>query len=53
MDAVEAGETIVITRNGHALAELRPLNRRALRPTVEVLRAFRATQRTFEPWGPP
>jgi prevent-host-death family protein len=42
MDAVEAGETIVVTRNGHAIAELRPLKRRALPPTVEVLRAFRA-----------
>jgi antitoxin (DNA-binding transcriptional repressor) of toxin-antitoxin stability system len=41
MDAVEAGETIVVTRNGHAIAELRPLKRRALPPTVEVLRAFR------------
>lgn len=41
MDAVEAGETIVVTRNGHAIAELRPLKRRALPPTIEVLRAFR------------
>jgi prevent-host-death family protein len=28
MDAVEAGETITITRNGHPIAELRPLTRR-------------------------
>jgi antitoxin (DNA-binding transcriptional repressor) of toxin-antitoxin stability system len=45
MDAVEGGETLVITRNGHAIAELRPLKRRALPPTVEVVRAFRELPR--------
>lgn len=28
MDAVESGETITITRNGHPVAELRPITRR-------------------------
>jgi prevent-host-death family protein len=45
MDAVEGGETVVVTRNGHAVAELRPLKGRVLPPTVEVLRAFRGLPR--------
>lgn len=36
MDAVEAGETYRITRNGTEVAELRPLNRRR-RPGPEEL----------------
>ena len=36
MDAVEAGETFHITRNGTEVAELRPLNRRR-RPGAEEL----------------
>ena len=36
MDAVEAGETYHITRNGVKIAELRPLPRRR-RPTAETL----------------
>ncbi|WP_433006514.1 type II toxin-antitoxin system Phd/YefM family antitoxin [Kribbella sp. CA-294648] len=36
MDAVEAGETYHITRNGSEVAELRPLGRRK-RPTAEEL----------------
>jgi prevent-host-death family protein len=36
MDAVEAGETYHITRNGTEVAELRPLGRRK-RPTAEEL----------------
>jgi prevent-host-death family protein len=36
MDAVEAGETYHITRNGTEVAELRPLARRR-RPTAEEL----------------
>lgn len=45
MDAVEGGETVIVTRNGQAVAELRPLKRRTLVPTVEVLRAFRELPR--------
>jgi prevent-host-death family protein len=39
MDAVVAGETFVVTRNGVPVAELRPLEnaRRALVPKVELL----------------
>ena len=40
MDAVENGETIVVTRNGTPIAELRPLRRRTFLPTVELKRAF-------------
>ncbi|MEU4195925.1 type II toxin-antitoxin system prevent-host-death family antitoxin [Kribbella sp. NPDC026611] len=36
MDAVEAGETYHITRNGQEVAELRPLTKRR-RPTAEEL----------------
>ncbi|MCY7340873.1 MAG: type II toxin-antitoxin system Phd/YefM family antitoxin [Pseudonocardia sp.] len=36
MDAVEAGETYHVTRNGVEIAELRPLSRRR-RPTAEEL----------------
>ncbi|MFK4089148.1 type II toxin-antitoxin system Phd/YefM family antitoxin [Kribbella sp. NPDC020789] len=38
MDAVEAGETYHITRNGTEVAELRPLTRRR-QPTTEELLA--------------
>jgi prevent-host-death family protein len=37
MDAVEAGETYHITRNGVEIAELRPFPRRRRRPTAEGL----------------
>ena len=40
MDAVEAGETIVVTRNGTAVAELRPVRRQRLVMTAELLNAF-------------
>lgn len=40
MDAVEHGETIVVTRNGTPVAELRPVRRRAFLPTAELKRAF-------------
>jgi prevent-host-death family protein len=36
MDAVEAGETYRVTRNGVPVAELRPLSRRR-RPSVEEM----------------
>jgi prevent-host-death family protein len=41
MDAVEAGETIVVTRNGNPVAELRPARRRRLVATAEVAQAMR------------
>jgi prevent-host-death family protein len=41
MDAVERGETVVVTRNGAPIAELRPLRRRTFVPTAELLLAFR------------
>jgi prevent-host-death family protein len=45
MDAVEAGETIVVTRNGNPIAELRPLQRRRLATTAEVAGALRSLPR--------
>jgi antitoxin (DNA-binding transcriptional repressor) of toxin-antitoxin stability system len=45
MDAVERGETIVVTRNGNPVAELRPLQRRTFVPTGELLRACRGLPR--------
>jgi antitoxin (DNA-binding transcriptional repressor) of toxin-antitoxin stability system len=41
MDAVESGETVVVTRNGNPVAELRPVRRSRLTATAELLRAFR------------
>jgi prevent-host-death family protein len=41
MDAVERGETVLVTRNGHPLAELRPVGRRRFAATAELLRDFR------------
>jgi prevent-host-death family protein len=42
MDAVENGETITVTRNGRAVAELRPIRRRRRTgvPTDELQRLF-------------
>ncbi|MGH3622330.1 MAG: type II toxin-antitoxin system Phd/YefM family antitoxin [Sciscionella sp.] len=37
--AVEAGESFIVTRNGHPAAELRPLRRRTLVPRVELAHA--------------
>lgn len=34
--AVESGETFIVTRHGHAAAELRPLRRRTFVPRAEV-----------------
>jgi prevent-host-death family protein len=41
MDAVETGETIVVTRSGNPVAELRPARRRRLVATAEVAQALR------------
>jgi prevent-host-death family protein len=40
MDAVEGGETMIISRNGIPVAELRPIPRRALVATTELRRAW-------------
>jgi prevent-host-death family protein len=40
MDAVERGETIVVTRNGTPVAELRPIRRRTFVPIAELKRVF-------------
>jgi len=40
MRAVEQGATMIVTRNGAPVAELRPVRRRALVPTAELRRAF-------------
>lgn len=45
MDAVERGETVVVTRNGNPIAELRPLLRRTFVPTTELMLAFRGLPR--------
>lgn len=34
LDRVERGESLMVTRDGHAVAELRPLSRRPLRAAV-------------------
>jgi prevent-host-death family protein len=41
MDAVEAGETVIVTRNGVAVAELRPVQRRTFAASADLLRSFR------------
>jgi prevent-host-death family protein len=45
MDAVERGETLVVTRNGKPVAELRPVQPRSFVPTAELLAAFRGLPR--------
>jgi antitoxin (DNA-binding transcriptional repressor) of toxin-antitoxin stability system len=40
MDAVESGETVIVSRNGVPVAELRPIPRRALVPTAELRKAW-------------
>jgi prevent-host-death family protein len=40
MDAVERGETLIVTRNGMPVAELRPIRRRTFVSTAEVKRLF-------------
>lgn len=40
MDAVERGETLIVTRNGTPVAELRPIRRRTFVPAGEVKRLF-------------
>jgi prevent-host-death family protein len=45
MDAVERGETMVVTRNGRPVAELQPIRRRSFVPTAEVVQTFRGLPR--------
>lgn len=45
MDAVEAGETVVVTRNGSPGGRLRPVRRRWLAATAEVTHALRGLSR--------
>lgn len=45
MDAVERGETLIVTRNGTPVAELRPIRRRTFVPTAEVKRLFAGVPR--------
>lgn len=40
MNAVEAGETLIVTRSGNPVAELRPIRRRRAVPVEEVLANF-------------
>lgn len=41
LDAVEAGETVIVTRNGAEIAEVRPVRRqRTFVPLKELLAAF-------------
>lgn len=40
MDAVEHGETLIVSRNGVPVAELRPLPRRALVATAGLKQAW-------------
>lgn len=45
MDAVEAGETFVITRNGTEVAELRPMSRRRRLSAEELVARHRRLPR--------
>jgi prevent-host-death family protein len=45
MDAVEAGETYYVTRNGVQVAELRPISRRRRRTAEELVARHRALRR--------
>lgn len=45
MDAVEAGETFHVTRNGVEIAELRPLMRRRRLPAAELVDEHRKLPR--------
>ncbi|WP_278261227.1 type II toxin-antitoxin system prevent-host-death family antitoxin [Nocardia sp. AG03] len=45
MDAVEAGETIRVTRNGVEVAEVRPVGRRRRRSAEELVARHRALPR--------
>jgi prevent-host-death family protein len=40
MDAVERGETFIVTRNGTPVGELRPIRRRRFVPTAELQRVL-------------
>lgn len=40
MDAVAGGETVIVTRRGVDLAELRPIGREAFVPTDELRQAI-------------
>lgn len=40
MDAVEGGETVIVSRHGVPVAELRPIPRRAMVPTAELKQAW-------------
>jgi prevent-host-death family protein len=40
MDSVERGETLIVTRNGTPIAELRPIRRRAFASAAEIKRLF-------------
>jgi prevent-host-death family protein len=46
MDAVERGDTLIVTRNGTPVAELRPIRRRTLVPAAEVKRLFAGLPRS-------
>ncbi|TCJ99884.1 type II toxin-antitoxin system Phd/YefM family antitoxin [Nocardia alba] len=45
MDAVEAGETIRVTRNGVVIAEVRPVSRRRRHSAAELVARHRALPR--------
>lgn len=45
MDAVEAGETYVVTRNGVEVAELRPIARRRRLTAEELVEKYRRLPR--------
>jgi antitoxin (DNA-binding transcriptional repressor) of toxin-antitoxin stability system len=46
MDAVERGVSILVTRNGTLVAELRPVLRRRFVATAELMRNLRGLGRT-------
>jgi prevent-host-death family protein len=46
MDAVEAGETMIITRNGNPVAELRPIRQRRFVATADLKLAFQNQRKT-------
>jgi prevent-host-death family protein len=46
MDAIERGETVVVTRNGRPVAELKPAQSRQYVAAGEVLRTLRGLPKT-------
>lgn len=51
LDAVEAGETIVLTRHGKPIARLVPEHETSKRDVVDAIEALRALRKSLPPAG--